>query len=533
MTRSLICIAILSVPLNAVGQEAGQSFGALAVGDNRGHGVTVDYPTQSDADTAALNECRSRDEGCEIMERFEGGICFAVSTTEGADVFAWAIRAELQEASTDAQRYCVGRGGRGCRVTDTGCSAPDTRQDSRCEGPYSNGERHGTHTCHMPHGEVCEIPWAYGERYGTVVCRADGYTIERPYVNGRKHGTQVARFANGNVVETPFAEGRLDGSAIMRRPDGSVISAASGLFARDNPYRFARAARAGGEEALQEILAETGSHINQPSLFPRNMGQGALYFAIEQDRPTADDDRDVQRTIEVLIEAGADVQFVNVTDWTNSTYYDTPLHQAASRNSTAAAIPLIAAGADVNALNFEFESPLHHAASGNSAAVAFRLIGAGADVNALDDGGHSPLHHAVWSEGDAIAIALIAARADVNALNDDGESPLHQAARSNNTAVAILMIAAGADVNALNNDKESPLDHAVNGCVQQEVVYLRSGFDGDPETAAIIAMAGGRLNSPLRFGDILRRLWDTDKNEALLAKSMDRCYPPGIEWEKP
>ena len=578
MTRSLICIAILSVPLNAVGQEAGQSFGALAVGDNHGYGVTVDYPTQSDADTAALNECRSRDEGCEILERFEGGICFAVSSTEDADLFDWAIRAELQEASTDAQRYCVGRGGRGCRITDTGCSAPDTRQDSRCEGPYSNGERHGTHTCHMPHGEVCEIPWVYGERYGTVVCRADGYTIERPYVNGRKHGTQVARFANGNVVETPFAEGRLDGSAIMRRPDGSVISAASGLFARDNPYRFARAARAGGDEALQKILAETGSHINQPSLFPRNMGQGALYFAIEQDRPTADDDRDVQRTIEVLIEAGADVQFVNVTDWTNSTYYDTPLHQAASRNSTAAAIPLIAAGADVNALNLYGESPLHHAASGNSAAVAIRLIGAGADVNALDRYGHSPLHGAVGLDRDAAAIPLIDAGADVNALDVDGESPLHIAAWLNNTAVAIpliaadadvdaldvdgesplhiaawlnhtalviLLTAAGADINALNNDEKSPLDKAIDGCVLREIDLPRlSGYpsNADPETAALIAMEGGRLNAPLSFGDILgligerlgpRPFLGGHKREAQVPQAMDRCYPPGIEWEKP
>ena len=88
------------------------------------------------------------------------------------------------------------------------------------------------------------------------------------------------------------------------------------------------------------------------------MGRGVLYFAIEQDRPTPNDDRDAQRTIEVLIEAGADVQFVNVTDWTNSTTYDAPLHQAASRNSTAAAIPLIAAGADTNALNNDEESPL-------------------------------------------------------------------------------------------------------------------------------------------------------------------------------
>lgn len=534
MTRSLFCIVILSVPLSAVGQENGQSFGALAVGDNYGHGVTVDYPTQSDADTAALNECRSRDEGCEIMQRFGGGICFAVSMAEGADVFAWAVRAELQQARTDAQQYCVDRGGRGCRVTDTGCSAPDIRQENGCEGPYSNGKRHGTHTCHLPHGEVCEFPRVYGEVHGTVVCRADGYMIERPYVNGSKHGTQVVRFANGDVVETPFAENRLDGSAILRRPDGSVISAASGLFARDNPYRFARAARAGGEEALQETLAETGSHINQPSLLPRNMGQGALYFAIEQDRPTPNDDPDVQRTIEVLIEAGADVQFVNVTDWTHSTTYDTPLHQAAWRNSTAAAIALIAAGADVNALNNQYESPLHHAAFRNSAAVVIRLIGAGADANALNDEGDSPLHQAVWFNRDATAIPLIAAGADVNALNNDGESPLHRAASSNNTAVATLLIAAGADVNALDHDKESPLDRAVNGCVLEEVVYLRSGFDGDPETAAIIAMAGGRLNAPLRFGDILGiRLRHTDENEALLTKSMDRCYPPGIEWEKP
>ena len=373
------------------------------------------------------------------MGRFGGGICFAVSTAEAVELFAWAMRPELQQARTDAQQQCVdGGGGRECRVTDAGCNAPDIRQEPNgCKGPYANGERHGTHICPRGHGEECEFPWVNGEVHGTGACRADGYIVEFTYVNGSKHGIQVHRFANGDVIETPFVDGRLDGASTMRRPDGSVISAPN-RFARDNPYKFARAARVGGEEALQKVLAETGSHINQPALLRRNMGQGALYFAIEQDSASHSDDRDVERAIEVLIAAGADIHFVNVTDWTNSSTYDTPLHQAARRNSTAAVIPLIAAGADVN---------------------------------------------------------------------------------------------------ALNNDDESPLDHAVNGCVYWEVVLPNSGFVSDPGTAAIIAMAGGRLNAPMSFGDILARrlghhvFGPTDEDEALVAKAMKRCYPKGIEWE--
>jgi len=87
----------------------------------------------------------------------------------------------------------------------------------------------------------------------------------------------------------------------------------------------------------------------------------------------------------------------------------TPLHCAAWKGHVEAVGILLAAGADVNAVNQNGHwgpTPLHAAAHGNQAPVAELLIQHGANVNALDTGGNTPLFHTTFHKATAAAKVL-------------------------------------------------------------------------------------------------------------------------------
>jgi ankyrin repeat protein len=138
---------------------------------------------------------------------------------------------------------------------------------------------------------------------------------------------------------------------------------------------------------------------------------------------------------------------------------------------------LIAKGADVNAPSEAGDGgnpapPLFMAMKSNDLALVQQLVAAGANVNALDAQGSTPLHRAVLTRPAEYATPLVAtllrAGADANAMRPKGGTPLHNLvfgadnlSREALAQIASLLAQHGADVNLpAAFDGATPLDIA-------------------------------------------------------------------------
>lgn len=98
--------------------------GALAIDTNQGDqwGWAVDYPSQTDADRRALNECGY---GCSIVMRFSNTCAaYAADQAHGSTVYGWAHGySSSSGAQNGALSECRLRGGAGsqCIVRVWGC----------------------------------------------------------------------------------------------------------------------------------------------------------------------------------------------------------------------------------------------------------------------------------------------------------------------------------------------------------------------------------------------------------------------------
>jgi uncharacterized protein len=125
-----------------------------------------------------------------------------------------------------------------------------------------------------------------------------------------------------------------------------------------------------------------------------------------------------------------------------------PLVEAAKAGNTAAAVALLAGGADVNAPEPDGTTALHWAAHRGDVDLVRRLIRAGANVNAKNDYGATPMSEAAVVADPALLEALLAAGADVESPNADGQTALMVVARTSQVEAARLLLKRGANVAA-------------------------------------------------------------------------------------
>jgi len=114
----------------------------------------------------------------------------------------------------------------------------------------------------------------------------------------------------------------------------------------------------------------------------------------------------------------------------------------------AAALKMIAAGADVNAAQGDGTTPLHWAVYKIDVELTRALIQHGAKANVMNSYGSSPLAEAVKAADPRLVGMLLDAGSDANVPNQEGQTSLMLAARAGSVEVADLLVRHGAMVNA-------------------------------------------------------------------------------------
>ncbi len=122
----------------------------------------------------------------------------------------------------------------------------------------------------------------------------------------------------------------------------------------------------------------------------------------------------------------------------------TALHYPAffgGAEAAAAAGALIDAGAEVNARseNDFWVHPLHSAVAGDHDEVVVALLAAGADVHAVQRHGYTPLHGAAQNGAGVTVDRLLAAGAERTARTDDGRTPADLAEAAGHTELAVRL----------------------------------------------------------------------------------------------
>ena len=138
------------------------------------------------------------------------------------------------------------------------------------------------------------------------------------------------------------------------------------------------------------------------------------------------------------------------------------LHLRITFGDVEGARRLIAAGADVHALNIFDASPLHRAASGAHVPIVEALLEAGAYVDAPNCRDSTPLHYALHEDSEAsleVLDLLIAAGANVDVQNSWGGSPLYLSigAGTYDPLKAERLLAAGASLEIRDEGGRTPL----------------------------------------------------------------------------
>ena len=127
---------------------------------------------------------------------------------------------------------------------------------------------------------------------------------------------------------------------------------------------------------------------------------------------------------------------------------DPTLLEVAERGDRAAALALLAKGANPNTPGPDGTTPVMWAAANGDAELVRALVKAGANVTAANTFGTTAITEAAIIGAAPVLDVLLKAGADPNTRNPEGETPLMAAARAGKLDAARLLLEAGADVNA-------------------------------------------------------------------------------------
>ncbi len=186
------------------------------------------------------------------------------------------------------------------------------------------------------------------------------------------------------------------------------------------------------------------------------LGLTPLMIAAEQE---ADD------MVQVLLRHGADVNAVDKD-------FESALFRASCCGRIETIKALVSNGADLNCTARDGVSSLYIAAVECHYGVVEYLLDNGADPNLEDDEGCTPLMIAIREQNVEIANLLLSRGADINVKLCDGNSLLHFAVEIESLSMIKLLLEKGIDIHELNNNGRTALDLSNLANNQQVFEYL-------------------------------------------------------------
>jgi len=209
-------------------------------------------------------------------------------------------------------------------------------------------------------------------------------------------------------------------------------------------------------------------------------------------------------TVEHLLQQGAFVDLLSVSDPKKMTSMMTPLHFAAEGGHYEVMQLLLSQGANPNSRNESGSTPMFRAARSGSLRAMKVLRDAGANINA-HKGGFTPLFEAVTQNRPRVACQLLHWGADPTILNEWNES-----------TVSLLRAA------ALNRVPEVEM----RGQADSEREVVVTGLKGD--ILGIIEEVRSSGVGPKGYEFLMKGL----KRQYVLVKQMEKDTRPGTEREK-
>ncbi|PWQ95705.1 ankyrin repeat domain-containing protein [Leucothrix arctica] len=195
----------------------------------------------------------------------------------------------------------------------------------------------------------------------------------------------------------------------------------------------------------------------------KETGNTPLHIAVAQEDTTI---------LQLLLAARADVNAVNEED--RYMYGQTPLHLATRAGDMKKMRLLLVAGANVNATSTKSKrTALHYAVGKDDEKLVQLLLAYKPKFTMSDNEAFTPLHLAVNNHNTLITRILLNAGANPNSVDKQGNTPLLNALLNRKLDIAQYLLQKGAEVNVANDYEKTPLDIALSKGLRKIATRMR------------------------------------------------------------